>query len=191
MPEKPKIDHTTLFPKIATIIRKYGRDRYLNYSDIAQRLQHDDLVKGLATPTRSELDIVSKAVAVFGVQYTRKSTKFGTARYRKEFSRKQEGGCWAYRVSENWAEQRERCYLCDKDFELTDEVFQTELLYGGISIKRDIKWKDMILTVFAKNSKDEDVLLCKGCLSSALSRCSQEVRKTSIPMTAGIQFSGF
>jgi hypothetical protein len=49
----------------------------------------------------------------------------------------------------------------------------------------------MVLTVFAKNSKDEDVLLCKKCLASALSRCAQEVTKTSIPMTAGIQFRGF
>ena len=60
-----------------------------------------------------------------------------------------------------------------------------------MSIKRDIKWKDMVLTVFAKNSKDEDVVLCKKCLASALSRCAQEVTKTSIPMTAGIQFRGF
>ena len=83
------------------------------------------------------------------------------------------------------------CYLCESQFEITEEVFQTGLLYGRISMKRDIKWKDMLLTVFAKNSKDEDVLLCKKCLASALSRCAQEVTKTSIPMTAGIQFRGF
>ena len=83
------------------------------------------------------------------------------------------------------------CYLCESRFELTEEVFQTGLLYGRMSIKRDIKWKDMILTVFAKNSKDEDVVLCKQCLARALSRCAQEVTKTSIPMTAGIQFRGF
>jgi len=49
----------------------------------------------------------------------------------------------------------------------------------------------MVLTVFTKNIKDEDVLLCKRCLASALSRCAQEVTKTSIPMTADIQFRGF
>jgi len=49
----------------------------------------------------------------------------------------------------------------------------------------------MVLTVFAKNSKDQDVLLCERRLSSALSRCSQEIRKTNIPMTAGIQFREF
>lgn len=48
-----------------------------------------------------------------------------------------------------------------------------------------------MLTVFAKNSKDEDVILCKKCLASDLSRCAQEAIKTSIPMTAGIQFRGF
>ena len=84
-----------------------------------------------------------------------------------------------------------KCYLCESQFELTEEVFQTGLFYAKISIKRDIKWKDMVLTVFAKNSKDEDVVLCKKCLASALSRCAQEVTKTSIPMTAGIQFRGF
>jgi len=83
------------------------------------------------------------------------------------------------------------CYLCESQFELTKEVFQTSLLYGKISIKRDIKWKDMVLTVFTKNIKDEDVLLCKRCLASALFRCAQEVNKTSIPTTAGIQFRGF
>jgi hypothetical protein len=83
------------------------------------------------------------------------------------------------------------CYLCESQFELTREVFQTGLLYGRISIKRDIKWKDMVLTVFARNIKDEDVLLYKRCLARALSRCAQEVTKTSIPMTAGIQFRGF
>jgi hypothetical protein len=84
-----------------------------------------------------------------------------------------------------------KCYLCESLFELTEEVFQTGLLYAKMSIKRDIKWKDMVLTVFAKNSKDEDVVLCKKCFASALSRCAQEVTKTSIPMTAGIQFRGF
>jgi len=83
------------------------------------------------------------------------------------------------------------CYLCESQFELTKEVFQASLLYGRISIKRDIEWKDMVLTVFTKNIKDEDVLLCKRCLASALSRCAQEVTKTSIPMTADIQFRGF
>jgi len=60
-----------------------------------------------------------------------------------------------------------------------------------VSIKRDIKCKDMVLTVFAKNSKDEDVLLCKRCLSGALFQCSQEIRTTNIPMTAGIEVRGF
>ena len=83
------------------------------------------------------------------------------------------------------------CYLCERLFELTQEVFQTGLLYGKISIKRDIKWKHMVLTVFVKNSKDEDVVLCKKCLAGALSRCAQEVNKTNIPMTAGIQFRGY
>ena len=151
MPQKPKINCATLFPKIAAIIREDGRDQYLNHWDIAQRLQHDDFVKSLATHTRRELDIGSKAVALFGAQYTRKSTRFGMGRYCHEFDRMREGGCWAYRVSENWADKRETCYLCEQDFELTDEVFQTELLYGKITIKRDIKWKDLVLTVFAKN----------------------------------------
>ena len=88
-------------------------------------------------------------------------------------------------------EKMERCYLCEKEFELTKEVFQTGLLYGKISIKRDIQWKDLVLTMFAKNSEDEDVLLCRRCLVSALSLCSREVNKTNIPITAGIQFKGF
>jgi len=83
------------------------------------------------------------------------------------------------------------CYLCESRFELTEDIYQKTLLYGRMSIKRDIKWKDMVLTVFAKNSKDEDVVLCKKCLASALSRCAKEVTKTSIPMTAGIQFRGY
>jgi len=83
------------------------------------------------------------------------------------------------------------CYLCESQFKLTEDIYQKALLYGKMTIKRDIKWKDMVLTVFAKNSKDEDVVLCKKCLASALSRCAQEVTKTSIPMTAGIQFRGF
>jgi len=84
-----------------------------------------------------------------------------------------------------------KCYLCESQFELTEEVFQTGLLYAKMSIKRDIEWKDMVLTVFAKNSKDEDVVLCKRCLARAHSCCAQEVTKTSIPMTAGIQFRCF
>ena len=84
-----------------------------------------------------------------------------------------------------------KCYLCERQFELTEEVFQTDVLYGKLSIKRDIKWKDMVMTVLVKNSKDEDVVLCRHCFGSALSRCAQEVRKTNIPMTAGIQFMGF
>lgn len=97
MPKKPKIDCAALFPKIAGIIRQDGRDRYLNHWNIAQRLQHDDFVKSLATPTRHELDIGSKAVALFGAQYTMKRTRFGMDRYRREFSRKrEEGDCWAY-----------------------------------------------------------------------------------------------
>jgi len=83
------------------------------------------------------------------------------------------------------------CYLCEGRFELTKDIYQKDLLYGKMSIKRDIKWKDMVFTVYAKNSKDEDIVLCKKCLASALSRCAQEVIKTSIPMTAGIQFRGF
>ncbi|UCE83248.1 MAG: hypothetical protein JSV47_01495 [Deltaproteobacteria bacterium] len=82
------------------------------------------------------------------------------------------------------------CYLCKSNFEITEDVFQTDLLYARISIKREVEWKDMVLTVFVKNSEDEDVLLCKTCFSTALSRCAQEVQKTSIPMTAGIQFRG-
>ena len=52
-----------------------------------------------------------------------------------------------------------KCYLCESLFELTEEVFQTGLLYAKMSIKRDIKWKDMVLTVFAQNSKDEKRLI--------------------------------
>jgi hypothetical protein len=192
-PQKSKIDCATLFPRIAAIIRKDDRDRYLNHWEIAQRLRADDFVQNLATSTRNEneLDIGSKVAALFGAQYTRRSMRFGMGRYRHEFDRKREGGCWEYKVSENWAEQREMCYLCEKVFELTDKVFQKELLYGKISIKGDIKWKDMVLTVFAKNSKDEEVLLCKDCFSSAISCCFQEVRRTNIPMTEVMQFRGF
>jgi len=84
-----------------------------------------------------------------------------------------------------------QCYLCESRFILTEDIYQKALLYGRMSIKRDIRWKDMVLTVYAKNSKDEDIVLCRNCLASALSRCAQEVTKTSIPMTAGIQFRGF
>ena len=84
-----------------------------------------------------------------------------------------------------------KCYLCDKRFEYAERVFQTELLYGRGNIKRDRKWKDVVLTVFFKNSKDEDVVLCRQCLAGALNRSAREVMKTSIPMTAGIQFMGF
>ena len=83
-----------------------------------------------------------------------------------------------------------QCYLCQGRFEITADVFQDDLLYARMNIKRDIKWKDMVLTVLAKDSEDQDVLLCKQCFSDALSRCAQEVRKTNMPMTAGIQFSG-
>ncbi len=83
------------------------------------------------------------------------------------------------------------CYLCEEQWEFTEEVFQTGLLYGKVSITRDIQWKDMVLTVFAKNSNAEDVVLCKKCLVRALSRCAQEVNKTNIPMTTAIQFRGF
>lgn len=134
MPQKSKIDCAALFPKIAAIIRKDGRDIYLNHWDIAQRLRDDDFVQSLATATRHELDVGSKAVVLFGAQYTRKPTKFGMARYRRYFSRKREGGCWPYKVSENWVEKRERCYLREENFQLTDEVFRTGLLYGKISI---------------------------------------------------------
>lgn len=82
-----------------------------------------------------------------------------------------------------------KCYLCASHFEFTDSSFQTDVLYARISIKRQIEWKDMILTVFAKNSEDEDVVLCKRCLVTVLSRCAQEVRKTNLPLTAAVQFS--
>ena len=84
-----------------------------------------------------------------------------------------------------------KCYLCEGQFEITEEVFQTSVLYGKLNIKRDIDWKDMVMTVVVKNIKDEDVVLCKTCFSGALSRCAQETRKTNIPMTAGIQVMGF
>ena len=84
-----------------------------------------------------------------------------------------------------------RCYLCERQFEITKGVTQAGLLFGKMSIKRDIQWKDMVLTVVAKNSEDEDLVLCRRCLAGALARCADEVRKTNIPMTAGIQFKGY
>ena len=83
------------------------------------------------------------------------------------------------------------CHLCKRPFELTKQVYQTDLLYGQLSIMRDTDWQDMVLTVLVRNSNDEDVLLCKRCLAGALFRCAKELGKTNIPMTAGIQFKGF
>lgn len=84
-----------------------------------------------------------------------------------------------------------KCYLCETSFQLTEKVFQKDLLYAQITIKRKTRWKDMVLTIITRNSNDEAVVLCKRCLVSVLSRCAQEVGKTNVPMIAGIQFRSF
>jgi hypothetical protein len=63
-----------------------------------------------------------------------------------------------------------KCHSCKKELEFTDEVIEPALLQGKMRIKRDIEWKDMMLTVFVKNREDEYVLLCRGCIASAVSR---------------------
>jgi hypothetical protein len=89
------------------------------------------------------------------------------------------------RSAQKWAEKLKRRYSCKEEFELTDEVLEPALVYGKMSIKRDIKWKNMMLTVFVKNSEAEDVPLCKRYLASGLSRSTHLVRKSNTPMTAG------
>ncbi len=83
-----------------------------------------------------------------------------------------------------------KCYLCETSFQLTEKVFQKDLLYAQITIKRMTRWKDMVLTVITRNSNDEAVVLCKRCLVSVLSRCAQEVGKTNVPMILPVSSFG-